>query len=57
MKVDSIAFFHREQRDDIRMVESCVGFALEPRELIGIVGHLGGQHLERDVPKLVPQAR
>ena len=45
-------FLEAVDRRDVRMVEGRedFGFALKAREAIGIAGHRGGQHLDRDRP-------
>ncbi len=45
------AFFHRINRDDVRMVELGKRFSLaaKARQPLGIACHLRGKHFERDV--------
>jgi hypothetical protein len=47
-EVDAAGFFHRINGDDIGVIElrQDLGLATKTREPVGIVGHLGGKHLE-----------
>ena len=50
-EADALCLLDRMQDDDVRVAECghALGLALEPREPIGIPGHVVRAHLERDV--------
>ena len=56
---DAVLVLDRIERDDIRVVEAGHGarLVLESRQAFGVRGHVGGQHLERDVTTEAAVAR
>jgi hypothetical protein len=49
--MDTAAFLHRVDSDDVRMVELGEGFCLTAKapQTLRILSHLGGEHFKRDI--------